>query len=1267
MAQICNDPRYVTRWTSSTDITVKRNAIATGLYRDLLKREPTTSERSAAVALFITGVDCTPLVVFLVDSPEYVPPNARRWRFWRNFVVNPTPIANEPPIPLLVNEAAAITGFEVGGHIVSATLVTNPDAVADSARWLPNRRVISITTDQSFSAVAPFADISRYNGASSLLDSINVRLGTRVYPVVGMETGDTLRLSLSVPTTTAVSAFATGSPFALSFRSVRESFSWTQALDSAHLPELTQDPEIAELPDTPAKIAMFLERDSITIRVSQAASIDITGREGWLTNGAWFEYQEGGDTFRSSISEFRGIRLDADSMWFGMVHIGTSAAPSILIKLTNDATTPLEISALTSSNSTFTVVAPATVPVTLGAGGALDIQVRFSPTTVLEVNGVLTVQTDLGDFLVRLNGTGVSTTNEVATDKRIPMPRIYLAELTLSEIVQDTESDETTVNPSSIFPEAILTTALDTGINKTCHVRVPRMLVIHVTSEFAVDRARLRNCIGGEIGIEAEVNGVKQEILCDVVMRPFTSGTSTIATLVVQEASMLPLQPKFPRLNEKWLLYPLYRVDLPWVSPLPAITGAPQDISVAISVHEKGRTSGFDISSWYSTDINESLVSIPGTVTVPASPPAAPTIAPLQLDEPWVDPFTTVPASLVKALDNRLVVHADVPVDSSETGITGPTELLRAPQDALRLLMLEQRKPAIYADDGSLESPADPTQIQFSAMSATEEYRAIATRLIATWGDADYGLETVFRPVWKGLVPPSDNVLDEISATSAGNFFYAVRATRVGAAASAASLLAIRVAVPDMSAPVVPRVAGLRASNGTVAIQWGAGDTGVSSYRIYRAMSAADAKHTDYMQLVAETYVNPVAGQLATQHAPLRFTYSSSLIRSRSAGIRPLLTEFPVHRIEAVYRRNDFDSQSFPLNVQLAHNYYQTAAGSQFDSGLRAISNLVGDDVDNQDLVVVVATPELFAFENPVTVSGGVVSVPVVTQLLDVYGTGTVDPLALPSSLTLKTAGTVTSEGRITGLKLGRSHTVTVHCSTAAHGPIFIKASQRRTGDVDFPLASEIIEIVGAYDITQFDFSPAAIGAQTATNLIGGSQPFDATVGMVTGVAASDGTRVAIVAKRLVFKAILEIPSHSVSAPWLSKDSTTARIVSVHRTSSHGSTATVSEISATENILGTSGFIDAAFAARPGRLADEPEVTLLYQDGSSTLRSTTRSQYLYQYVDTAPAGQREAFYRIVSVKTLVARGIGGASETRPLKSQPSPIFQTGFGARAAGS
>ena len=71
------------------------------------------------------------------------------------------------------------------------------------------------------------------------------------------------------------------------------------------------------------------------------------------------------------------ISVDPTSLAFGSVDIGTTS--DLAVTVTNDGTQQLTLTALGTTNSTFTVLSPSTPAVVAANGGTQDVTVRFSP------------------------------------------------------------------------------------------------------------------------------------------------------------------------------------------------------------------------------------------------------------------------------------------------------------------------------------------------------------------------------------------------------------------------------------------------------------------------------------------------------------------------------------------------------------------------------------------------------------------------------------------------------------------------------------------------------------------------------------------------------------------------------------------------------------------------------------------------------------------------------------------------------------------------
>jgi iron transport multicopper oxidase len=107
--------------------------------------------------------------------------------------------------------------------------------------------------------------------------------------------------------------------------------------------------------------------------------------------------------------------VNGPSLSFAATQTGATSAPQTL---TLTVYSPVQISAITSSSSQFTVGAPSsTLPGTFGTGDTISIPVAFSPTQIGPVGGNITVATNSGTISIPVSGTGESSSPDLVAEQ----------------------------------------------------------------------------------------------------------------------------------------------------------------------------------------------------------------------------------------------------------------------------------------------------------------------------------------------------------------------------------------------------------------------------------------------------------------------------------------------------------------------------------------------------------------------------------------------------------------------------------------------------------------------------------------------------------------------------------------------------------------------------------------------------------------------------------------------------------------------------------
>lgn len=108
----------------------------------------------------------------------------------------------------------------------------------------------------------------------------------------------------------------------------------------------------------------------------------------------------GEGVFRMQFTNEALVESATNSLEFGMVNITESGSASF--SMSNYGNAALNITGYSFSGTGFSI---SNQPSSVAAGAASDIIVNFSPTDEIDFDQTLTVQTDIGDFVIELKGT----------------------------------------------------------------------------------------------------------------------------------------------------------------------------------------------------------------------------------------------------------------------------------------------------------------------------------------------------------------------------------------------------------------------------------------------------------------------------------------------------------------------------------------------------------------------------------------------------------------------------------------------------------------------------------------------------------------------------------------------------------------------------------------------------------------------------------------------------------------------------------------------
>jgi hypothetical protein len=769
--------------------------------------------------------------------------------------------------------------------------------------------------------VLPFVDIqARYNNVVALLDSLKFTAGGRRYDIVALEGGATLRVGIVVsvasggesPETSFLSSLGSNKAFTIMFESFEDRLTWTQNLDLNSLPELANDPELLQRQGSTSELLERLKnRRTLRLRVLNPFSIEITGRESWFTNGASFEYNYSGQWNRVPILDFDTISISADALRFGHVRVDSTNPPSQTVTITNAGSADFTISNVTVNNTAFSVDF-GSQPVAVAPGSEFVIKVTYAPTSEGDVPANLVIITNGASRNIALSGTGVGQNDEEVADNRYSPTRQFLAELTLGQVILDVESDSSMGNPVPIFPEALLNDAIAAGVsNQQFEIRLPPIRRVESNQQATASTnavTQLKASRGGDLTFLHTEGEHKTEIVCEVLTRPAPlPGEGQRLSFLYRQAQFLPAESLGPKKNDPCAFYTVYREEIP-LEDIPELEAMEslKTINIAVSAHPKPPEDGYD------TKDEENLVSVPVQVRISAVQP--------QIDIPGFQIFEVAYTSLPKLLDNRKVVQYKIKLDDFQLmkgmlptiPANSELELYRAPEDGLRMLILEHMKLLIPLDPYNdmdfkkfvnlendphfdlqafidLEPNQDLETNQrysnafntFNQMTAQQSYQAITTRLIQFWNHDKYNLKNAFQPIGKIPKPtvPEDkpHFIDELEGIAAGNIFYAVRAVRKGTSGcnscSDLKLLPFRAAIPDTSPPTSPNVTKTARVKRGMKINWLPNrEPDIYAYEVHRFTAVAQTsalRNRSLLQILYVDHTSARSGGQLVQRAPL--------------------------------------------------------------------------------------------------------------------------------------------------------------------------------------------------------------------------------------------------------------------------------------------------------------------------------------------------------------------------------------------------------------
>ena len=838
----------------------------------------------------------------LMES-HYVPKDSRQFSQWKDHLLKHNiPFKERVSLSILKEDVAPLTGSTIFGEILQVRELSGNAAASNEIEFLAeNERVLTIDTNQCFLGVRPFVDLPhRYQDTKDLLDVVQLEVSGRTYQVIGFEAGEALRIQIAIrlpkqavdPIAVFQQEVGEAKNFTLTFLKFITHKSWSQKLTKTTFPELRTDSELRAI--APADSSELTERvaglEKLRLRVANPFKVDVTGREEWFTGGAEFQYQYAGRRYRVPIRDFEVISISAEHLRFGAIKINTSAPPTSGVTISNGGSVALTISAVTSSAAQFEIRDFHT-PVTLSTGGSIRIEVTFTPMQLGESNGLLKIQTDSGSVDVILSGKGIEENAIEIADTKPLVPRAYLTELSLTQVVWEAQANSDLENPTPIFPKSLLDLVFDEREMPEFSFRISIPTTYQVIAKIQEDNtsgklAELVSSCGGELFFITESSGNKTEVIGDVITRPsIPLNRPQGVSFLVQLPPNLPWLTVNPEDFRNSCFYPLYRVEIAIdesVTPDLTPTTVLKKVGIVVSTH----LNEFQVDTTLDLD---SLVSSPQIVQIPPQKPIPPEIPPLKISDPWVDPFEVDYTTLPKLLDNRKVVHYKVKLDDVELMKGSPLslpestqfEIFRCPEDALRVLTLEHMLLPIPTDE-VVQNDLDLKEFyelepderykkvfsKFNELSAVMRYQFLTTLLIRYWTHESYSLKHAFKPIGKITNPNKLFLIDEIENTAPGNIFYAIRSLRSGAAPSEMILLSFRVSIPNFSNPSTPTIVSIIGGQRKVSISWMKNkNPDLYRYDIFRSTEAKNALDIRLMEKVISLYTDestiPSGAQLA--------------------------------------------------------------------------------------------------------------------------------------------------------------------------------------------------------------------------------------------------------------------------------------------------------------------------------------------------------------------------------------------------------------------
>lgn len=1115
-----------------------REAYVRRLYRDLMRREPTSPELSERMSELESGAARGEVVEDLLKTGAYKPGSPRRFFLWKDQALA-SGVSRQPPVQVTPQAVRPLEGSTLYGRIEAVRARSGERARREEEALLgPGRRILSLETNQTLRGIPPFVDLpGRYGTATGLLDQVSVSVaGETRRELVGLEGGRKLKMRIAVDVPAdgapedAVAHWEESEAFSLTFDSVRTAMEWTQTLDVDHLPD------VGRAPDLPAREAdegydqdyvreRMLERPSLRLLIPRPFEVEVTGREEWLTDEAWIAYRwpdsDAGRIHRVPVAESSTITVRPGALHFGTILVPSEdtpeeeAPPSLTMTLSNHGPDALQVDNLSTDDNAFVVESPVT-PATVARGGSLNVTVRFSPSADGAADGALSIVAGAGTadestVSVPLTGSRTADPCAVRPDPRTSPPRHFLAGLTLKPLMPETEAASEEWIPA--FPGDLLVEALQEGVDLAFRVERPPIRQVTLDGvgqdDTSDDAERLLQARRAELAFVVREDGADEEVVAEVLSRPAEApgdGGSPGGPLsfLIRGVRALPGEARIPG-EEPCAFYPEYCLERP-LSDLPAeVEELGGTIEVAVSSHRAPPGEG------YAEEL-EWLVSVPAKVKVPPDSPDPPgvEVALPGEGEEWSDPFEVIYAGLPKVLDNRKLVQVRIDLEDSlsaaELDEGARYEVFRAPQDALRLLMTESGHPT--------EGPCAPSEGQDVEAGTSEgpseneepSYRDIVRRLVLDWDDSEESLKRAFRPI--GRLPRDDAgageqslvLTDEIEGIAGGDYFYAVRTVWEGHQPSGLQCLPFRVRVPSTAPPPRPEAARRVVGPQGPILRWRVlPDRTVDGYELYRSTAAMGPTSISGMERVAEL-------SASDNFAPLKIRVLSGPIQSTAGTISPWFPRRDVAEVQGVYRSSDFDPTALPLTQQPADNFYRPGEGSTYAPQHSRILNVpvpLAEGRTPPPLTVVYSVHRQLKVTLPYAVSSGSLPLPRVDSILGVYLTDAFDPTRSPISdqtaQNLKGDDVVFVGHHLGGLDISDEATVTVAFEDGRVGVSYVEDLRVKDGRIFLPFGPRLQSVTAVYTVDD---------EAGQSNLLDTGGVFNRGDGVISGLPVADGTMV---------------------------------------------------------------------------------------------------------------------------------------------------------------